>query len=98
MTRSRLGAIVGVAESDLGVVGADRTALQLQAQAAKAALEDAGLTLREVDGIFSAGGDGWSPTMSIAEYLGVTPRWTTGAKTAGALFDGHVGFTLTASP
>ena len=49
MTRSRLGAIVGVAESDLGVVGADRTALQLQAQAARAALEDAGLSLREVD-------------------------------------------------
>ena len=34
-------AIVGVAESDLGVV-APKTVLQLQAQAAKAALEDAG--------------------------------------------------------
>ena len=76
MTRSRLAAIVGVAESDLGVVGPDRTPLQLQAQAAKAALDEAGLTLRDVDGVFSAGGDAWSPTVAIAEYLGITPRWS----------------------
>src|SRR4030088_2808445 len=96
MTRSRMGAIVGVAESDLGVVGPDRTAFQLQAQAAKAALEEAGLSLRDRDPIFSAGGDGWSPTMSIAEYLGVTPRWTDGTNIGGSSFDAHVGHAVTA--
>jgi acetyl-CoA acetyltransferase len=96
MTRSRLGAIVGVAESDLGVVGPDRTALQLQAQAAKAALEEAGLSLRDVDAVFSAGGHGWSPTMSIAEYLGITPRWSDGTNIGGSSFDAHVGHAVTA--
>jgi acetyl-CoA acetyltransferase len=87
---------VGVAESDLGVVGSDRTAFQLQAQAAKAALEDAGLALRDVDAIFSAGGDAWSPTMSIAEYLGITPRWSDGTNIGGSSFDAHVGHAVTA--
>jgi acetyl-CoA acetyltransferase len=96
MTRSRLGAIVGVAESDLGVVGPDRTALQLQGQAAKAALEDAGLALRDVDAVFSAGGDGWSPNMSIAEYLGITPRWSDGTNIGGSSFEAHVGHAVTA--
>jgi acetyl-CoA acetyltransferase len=96
MTRSRLGAIVGVAESDLGVVGPDRTALQLQGQAAKAALEDAGLALRDVDAVFSAGGDGWSPNMSIADYLGITPRWSDGTNIGGSSFEAHVGHAVTA--
>jgi len=96
VTRSRLGAIVGVAESDLGVVGPDRTALQLQAQAAKAALEEAGLTLRDVDAVFSAGGDAWSPTMAIAEYLGITPRWSDSTNIGGSSFDAHVGHAVTA--
>jgi len=96
MTRSRLGAIAGVAESDLGVVGPDRTAFQLQAQAAKAALEDAGLGLRDVDAVFSAGGDGWSPTLSVAEYLGITPRWSDGTNIGGSSFDAHVGHAVTA--
>jgi acetyl-CoA acetyltransferase len=97
MTRSRLGAIVGVAESDLGVVGPDRTSLQLQAQAARAALEEAGLTLRDVDAVFSAGGDGgFSPPMAIAEYLGITPRWSDGTNIGGSSFDAHVGHAVTA--
>ena len=96
MTRSRLGAIVGVAESDLGLVGPDRTALQLQAQAAKAALEEAGLTLSDVDAVFSAGGDAWSPTLAIAEYLGITPRWTDGTNIGGSSFEAHVGHAVTA--
>ena len=96
MRRDHLGAIVGVAESDLGVVGPDRTALQLQAQAARAALEEAGLTLRDVDAVFSAGGESWSPTMGIAEYLGITPRWSDGTNIGGSSFDAHVGHAVTA--
>jgi 3-oxoacyl-[acyl-carrier-protein] synthase III len=47
-------AIVGVAESDLGEVGADFTPLDLIGQAASRALEDAGLEKEDVDGLFSA--------------------------------------------
>src|ERR1700730_6843831 len=96
MSRDRLGAIVGVAESDLGVVGPDRTALQLQAQAARAALEEAGLTLHDVDAVFRAGGDSWRPAMGIAEYLGITPRWSDGTNIGGSSFDAHVGHAVTA--
>ena len=96
MTRDRLGAIAGVAESDLGVVGPDRTSLDLQAQAAKAALEEAGLGLSDVDAVFSAGGEAWSPTMAIAEYLGITPRWSDATNIGGSSFDAHVGHAVTA--
>jgi acetyl-CoA acetyltransferase len=84
-------AIVGVAESDLGVV-APKTVLQLQAQAAKAALEDAGLTIRDVDAVLTAGGDwGWAPSMLIAEYLGIQPKVTDSTNIGGASFEAHVG-------
>ena len=92
----RLGAIVGVAESDLGKVG-NRTMLQLQAQAAKAALEDAGLTLRDVDGVLNAGTDwSWNPSMVVSEYLGLRPRYTDSTNIGGASFEAHVGHAVTA--
>ncbi len=48
MSPDRIAAIVGVAESDLGITPG-KTVLQLQAQAAKAALDDAGLSKADVD-------------------------------------------------
>jgi acetyl-CoA acetyltransferase len=84
-------AIVGVAESDLGVVG-PKTVLQLQAQAARAALEDAGLGLRDVDAVYTAGGDwGWAPSMLVAEYLGLQPSVTDSTNIGGSSFEAHVG-------
>ena len=47
-------AIVGVAESDLGNVAPGTSPLDLMAQAVTAALEDCGLSLAEVDGVFCA--------------------------------------------
>ena len=97
MRPERVAAIAGVAESDLGVVGPDRTQLQLQAQAAKLALEDAGLSLRDVDAVFSTGDAyTWSHPMTIAEYLGITPRHTDGTNIGGSSFDSHVGHAATA--
>lgn len=95
-TTTRPAAIVGVAESDLGVVG-PKTVLQLQAQAAKAALEDAGLSLRDVDAVFTAGSDwGWAPSMVLAEYLGIQPEVTDSTNIGGASFEAHVGHAATA--
>lgn len=89
-------AIVGVAESDLGVVG-PKTVLQLQAQAAKAALEEAGLTLRDVDAVLTAGSDwGWAPSMLLAEYLGIQPKVTDSTNIGGASFEAHVGHAASA--
>jgi acetyl-CoA acetyltransferase len=88
-------AIVGVAESDLGVVG-PKTVLQLQAQAAKAALEEAGLSRRDVDAVYTAGADwGWAPSMLLSEYLGIQPSVTDSTNIGGSSFETHVGHAAT---
>ena len=69
---SRRVAIVGAAESDLGKVP-DKTALELQAQAAGRALADAGLKLSDVDGVFAHTTDRFA-SLQLSEYLGITPR------------------------
>ncbi len=87
----RQAAIVGVAESDLGVVG-PKTVLQLQAQAAKSALDESGLTLRDVDAVYTAGTDwGWAPSMLLSEYLGIQPSVTDSTNIGGSSFEAHVG-------
>jgi acetyl-CoA acetyltransferase len=90
MKSERIAAIVGVAESDLGSTPG-KTVLQLQAQAAKAALEEAGFAREEVDAVFTAGNWGWSPTMMLAEYLGIQPKYTDGTNIGGSSFEAHVG-------
>lgn len=76
--------IVGVAESDLGSTG--RTIMQLQAQASVAALAEAGLTFKDVDGLFTAGVSRFSATQA-AEYLGITPTWTDSTMAGGSSFE-----------
>jgi acetyl-CoA acetyltransferase len=86
----KAAAIVGVAESDLGRTP-DKTVLQLQAQAAKAALADAGLDFHDVDALFCAGNWAWSPNLLLAEYLGIQPKYTDGTNIGGTSFEAHVG-------
>ena len=92
---SRRAAIVGVAESDTGKTP-HLTALSQQALAARAALAEAGLAKDDVDAVFSAGAWGWSPPMTIAEYLGIQPRFTDGTNVGGASFEAHVGHAVAA--
>jgi len=85
----RVAAIVGVAESDLGITP-NKTVLGLQAQAAKRALDDAGFTKDDVDAIFTAGNWSWAPNMMLAEYLGIQPKYTDGTNIGGSSFEAHV--------
>ena len=85
-----VAAIVGVAESDLGLTPG-KSVLQLQAQAVLAALDDAGLALRDVDALFTSGNWSWSPNLMLGEYLGIQPRYTDGTNIGGASFELHVG-------
>jgi acetyl-CoA acetyltransferase len=87
---TRQAAIVGVAESDLGITP-HKTVLQLQAQAARAALDEAGLTFADVDALFTAGHWAWSPNLLLAEYLGIQPSYTDGTNIGGSSFEAHVG-------
>ncbi|EFH85539.1 acetyl-CoA acetyltransferase [Ktedonobacter racemifer] len=93
MSSSPKAAIVGVAESDLGSTP-DKTVLQLQAQAARAALEDAGLGLQDVEALFCAGNWAWSPNLMLAEYLGIQPRYTDTTNIGGSSFEAHIGHAL----
>lgn len=60
------------------------------AGAALRAVEDAGLTLKDVDGVFSATGAHAFPTLSVCEYLGLRPRFIGGTNTGGSSFEIHV--------
>ena len=90
MTRSDLKrgacAIVGVAESDLGQVAAGMMPMDLMAQAAQRALADAGLSLRDVDGLFATTSQSRMPTLALAEYLGIRPRYHDGTNIGGCSF------------
>ena len=77
--------IVGVGESDCGHVP-DKSALQLHQQAAKAALEDAGLKKDDVDGLFSCGDD-WTHALQVAEYLGLHPSYVDSTQIGGASWE-----------
>ncbi|HEY1777090.1 MAG TPA: thiolase [Solirubrobacteraceae bacterium] len=83
-------AIVGVAESDIGEVGPGIDDLDLIAQATVAALDDAGLRKDDVDGIFTASIGYSMPTLSVAEYLGIRPRYHDSSMTGGSSFLSHV--------
>ena len=88
-TLYRRVAIVGTDESDeIGIVP-HKTALQLHAEAARNALDDAGIPLSEVDGLFTAG-PGTSPSLQVAEYLGIQPKYTDGTAVGGSSFVIHV--------
>ncbi len=83
-------AVVGVAESDLGEVGPGRYPLDLAAQAAAAALAEAGLSTRDVDGLFSVVAGRMMPTLDVGEYLGIRPRYTDSTMIGGSAFVSHL--------
>lgn len=79
-------AIVGVGESDIGKVP-QLSGLGLTAQAAKRALDHAGLTVRDIDGLLTA----YSLTEPffmlgtvLCEYLGLRPRFCSSVVAGGA--------------
>ncbi len=79
-------AIVGVAESDLGEVSAGLSAIDLMAQATYRALQDCGLSLRDVDGVFATTSQSRMPTLALCEYLGLRPRYHDGTNIGGGSF------------
>jgi acetyl-CoA acetyltransferase len=83
-------AIVGAAESDLGAVAALMSPIDLMAQGVQRALEDAGLGLADVDGVFCATTQARTSAMSLVEYLGLPDAYTDSTIVGGSSFEIHV--------
>src|SRR5689334_13358518 len=82
-------AIVG-----LGTYGLGRapglSAMDLMAGATARAVADAGLQLKDIDGICGGTLYHMFPTLSMGEYLGIRPTWQCSDMTGGSSFLSHL--------
>jgi len=86
-----VAAIAGIGESESwDVAGSGLTPLDLIGQATAAALDDAGLRLDEVDGLFTASAYYGIPGLNVGEYLGIRPRYSDSTNLGGASFVSHL--------
>ena len=83
-------AIVGAAESDIGQVGPGFSVIDLMAQGAARALDDCGLTLKDVDGLICATTQSRTSPLNLAEYLGISPAYIDGTIIGGSSFMFHI--------
>ena len=67
-------AIVGVGQAGLGEAHG-KTEMEILVEAAKAAVKDAGLSMRDIDGIATASVGATMWVMPVAEYLGIQPKF-----------------------
>jgi acetyl-CoA C-acetyltransferase len=67
-----------------------RSALEIQAVSARAALAEAGLTLRDVDGYFTVGANPGIGPLPVIDYLNLRPRYVDGTTIGGSSFVAHV--------
>ena len=83
-------AVVGAAESDLGQVAQGTSPIDLMAQGTVRALDDCGLKLSDIDGVFCAATQVRNGPMPLCEYLGIKPKYFDGTQIGGSSFMSHV--------
>jgi acetyl-CoA acetyltransferase len=78
-------AIVGVGQ--FGITEAPgMTHLEIMTHAVHDALAEAGLSLRDVDGLFTCNMNNLLPALSVGEYLGIRPTFTDATNYGGSAF------------
>ena len=82
-------ALVGVGLAGCGEAPG-RTALELSAEAVGNAIGDAGLKISDIDGILTASAYTTSPSLQMAEYLGIRPTFMDTTRLGGASFVDHL--------
>lgn len=94
-TLSGQAAIVGVSTAE---VGWDTTysVAEMMALATRRALDDAGLAIRDVDGVFAVTPYFWMSSVTLSEQLGIQPRYTDSTNLGGCSFVSHLGHALSA--
>jgi len=81
-------AIAGIHEFEKRAAGG-LSPLQIKAECAARALEDAGLTWADVDAVYDASEAGRMQGLTIAEYFGVTPRVLDTTAVGGSSYEFH---------
>ena len=89
MSQSRDAAIVGIHEFPSRDVEGTLSPLQIKAQSAARALQDAGLSWSDVDAIYDAGEGGPMSGLTIAEYFGLKPRVIDTTNVGGSSYEYH---------
>ncbi len=88
--------VVGTAESDLGRVPDGMSVYDLMGQATHRALQDSGLRLADIDGVFVAAGQSRMAALSLSEYLQIQPRYFDSTQIGGSSFMAHLTHALAA--
>ena len=94
--RRASAAIVGVAESDLGQVADGLSVIDLMAQGVERALDDCGLAVKDIDGVFSATTQSRLSVLALCEYLGLDPPFLGSTIVGGSSFEYHVAHAMSA--
>ncbi|WP_343737058.1 thiolase [Achromobacter sp.] len=82
-------AIAGVGHAGLGEVHG-HTEMEVLAQAAVRAVADAGLNMRDIDGLATCSSSATMWSMPVAEYLGLKPRYIEATMLGGSSFVSHL--------
>jgi len=82
-------AIVGVATTGCGEAPG-YSDIELLARAAKAAVDDAGLKMRDIDGLCSANLNSAMWPLNVVEYLKLRPKFIEGTNIGGSAFVAHL--------
>src|ERR1700753_3419852 len=88
---SHAGAAIGGIYEFPGRRAGGLSKLQIKAESARHALEDAGLTWSDVDAVYDASEAGPMQGLTIAAYFGVPPRVLDTTAVGGRLYEVHGG-------
>jgi acetyl-CoA C-acetyltransferase len=87
--QGRDAAIVGIHEYPSRDVEGEFSPLQIKAESAARALQDAGLNWSDVDAIYDAGDGGGMAGLTISEYFGLQPRVIDTTNVGGSSYEYH---------
>src|SRR5262249_1700439 len=86
-SQTRAAAIVGIYEYPLRKVEPGMTPRRIKAGIAQHALDDAGLTWRDVDGLYDAGDGGGMAGLGLADYFGFKPSVIDTTQVGGSSYE-----------
>ena len=89
MSLSRKACVAGVYEHPTRFAP-NKTMFQIMAESARGAIADAGLTIKDIDGLCTTGvGMGWMGLLGFCDYLNLTPSYVDSTAIGGSSFVAH---------